>query len=192
MVVGLGVVLIIVGLLFSLTIIGAVIGIPMMAIGGGLVFWGLVLGRKTVITNVVQVSNSPGMPGNHFSTHDDQAPARYLDRDPPIMRPAMREVNPPRVALESLHRTLTADSTIEHVRPEPTNRYSYDRAKWNALVEYDPDIARIAAALKPYGEKYTDQFASAYLAINDKSYLERWSRLSEQNLRVDKWSVCRG
>jgi hypothetical protein len=22
--------------------------------------------------------------------------------------------------------------------------------------------------------------------------VERWSRLSEQNLRVDKWSVCRG
>jgi hypothetical protein len=23
-------------------------------------------------------------------------------------------------------------------------------------------------------------------------YSQRWSRLSEQNLRVDKWSVCRG
>ena len=25
-----------------------------------------------------------------------------------------------------------------------------------------------------------------------ESIRERWSRLSEQNLRVDKWSVCRG
>jgi hypothetical protein len=24
------------------------------------------------------------------------------------------------------------------------------------------------------------------------SYVQRWSRLSEQNLRIDKWSVCRG
>src|ERR1017187_1666510 len=96
MVVGLGVVLIIVGLLFCLTIIGALIGIPMMAVGGSLVFWGLVFGgRKTVITNVVQVSNSPGMPGNHFSTHDDHAPARYIEREPPTIRPAIREVNPP-------------------------------------------------------------------------------------------------
>lgn len=63
------------------------------------------------------------------------------------------------------------DSTIEPVRPEPTKRYSYDRAKWDVLVEYDPDIGRIAQVLKAYGEKYTDQFASAYLAINDKSYL---------------------
>ena len=171
MVVGLGVVLVIVGLLFCLTIIGAVIGIPMMAVGGGLVFWGLLLGRKTVITNVVQVSNSPGAPGNHFSTNDGHEPPRYLEREPPIIQPAMKEVNSPRAALDNLHRTLASEHTIEHDRNEQAGKYSYDRAKWNALVEYDPDLAKIAAVLKPYGSKYTDQFASAYLAINDKSYL---------------------
>ncbi len=173
MVVGLGVILIIVGLLLCLTIVGALIGIPMMMVGGSLVFWGLLFGRrKTVITNVVQVSNSPGAPGNHFSTHDDHGSARYLDREPPpLIRPTIREVNPPRTALERPGRTQAAEPIIEHDRQEPANRYSYDRAKWNALVEYDPDIARIAEALKPYGTKYTDQFASAYLAINDKSYM---------------------
>jgi hypothetical protein len=185
-VVGLGVVLVIIGLLFCLTIVGALIGIPMMAVGGSLIFWGLVFGRrKTVITNVVQVSNSPGMPGNHFSTHNDQAHGRYLDREPPTIRPPMRELNPPRAALEDLHRLLTEDSTIEHNRNEPTNRYSYDRAKWNALVEYDPDIARIARALKPYGEKYIDQFASAYLAINDKSYLAVIAQKIVANVKQD-------
>jgi hypothetical protein len=34
-----------------------------------------------------------------------------------------------------------------------------------------------------------------YGEINPAEYdtlSKRWSRLSEQNLRVDKWSVCRG
>ena len=28
--------------------------------------------------------------------------------------------------------------------------------------------------------------------ITDRSGIQSWSRLSEQILRVDKWSVCRG
>jgi hypothetical protein len=48
---------------------------------------------------------------------------------------------------------------------------SYDRAKWNALVKYDPDIARIAEKLKPLGPKWMNEFASSYLALNDKKYL---------------------
>ncbi len=160
--------LVLFGLLLCFSIIGAFIGIPMMIVGAILCAVGG--RRKTVITNVVQVSNIPGAPGNHFSTHDDHTPARYLEREPPLVRPAMKELNPPRAVLDNPHRRHMAESAIEHDRDEPPRR-SYDRAKWDALVEYDPDIARIVAALKPYDQKYTDQFASAYLAINDKSYL---------------------
>lgn len=59
MLIGLGVALILIGLLFCLTIIGAIIGIPMILAGVSLCFWGLVLGRKTVIQNVVTVTNAP-------------------------------------------------------------------------------------------------------------------------------------
>jgi uncharacterized protein (UPF0335 family) len=52
----LGAILIVLGLLLSLTIFGAFFGIPMILIGIGLMVAG---GRKTVITNVVQVSNAP-------------------------------------------------------------------------------------------------------------------------------------
>lgn len=161
--------LVLLGLLFCFTIIGAFIGIPMMLVGAIL----LAIGgrRKTVITNVVQVTNAPGMPADQFLFQDDRRPANYLDMDTSTVRPPIKEINPPRVALENLHRMLTAETNTKHNRREPTDRYTYDRAKWNALVEYDPDIARIAAVLKPYGAKYTDQFASAYLAINDKNYL---------------------
>ena len=48
---------------------------------------------------------------------------------------------------------------------------NYDRAKWDALVKYDKDIALIAEKLRPLEQKWLDEFASSYLAINDKTYL---------------------
>lgn len=47
----------------------------------------------------------------------------------------------------------------------------FDGRKWNALLQYDPDIKRIADELARYDQKYVDQFASAFMALNDKNYL---------------------
>jgi hypothetical protein len=55
-----GAVLVFLGLLFSLTVIGAIIGIPMMIAGAIMMAVGVFGRRKTIITNVVQVSNAPG------------------------------------------------------------------------------------------------------------------------------------
>lgn len=46
-----------------------------------------------------------------------------------------------------------------------------DRAKWNALIEYDPAIASAVKEVSPFGEKWLDELASAYLALNDIKYL---------------------
>ena len=48
---------------------------------------------------------------------------------------------------------------------------SFDREKWEALLRYDDDIAAVAKKLRPLGDKAVDEFAHAYLALNDKSYL---------------------
>jgi hypothetical protein len=48
---------------------------------------------------------------------------------------------------------------------------SYDRERWRLLLRNDADISRLVAALAPYGQKYVDQLAAAYLARNDKDYL---------------------
>jgi hypothetical protein len=48
---------------------------------------------------------------------------------------------------------------------------SFDRAKWNALIQYDNDIAIVAAKLAPFGSKWVDEFASSFMALNDKTYL---------------------
>lgn len=53
-----GLILQFIGLLFCFTIIGAVIGIPLIIIGGILFIVGLFGRRKTVITNVVTVQHA--------------------------------------------------------------------------------------------------------------------------------------
>jgi hypothetical protein len=47
----------------------------------------------------------------------------------------------------------------------------FDRLKWAALLKYDPQLAAIAEKLLPLGQKWVDEFAASYLAINDKGYL---------------------
>ena len=56
-------------------------------------------------------------------------------------------------------------------RESVTGPYSYDRREWRALVSSDADISRLAMVLESYGQKYVDEFAAAYLAVNDKDYL---------------------
>ncbi len=47
----------------------------------------------------------------------------------------------------------------------------YDRAKWSALLQYDPEIAAAVEKVRPLGRKWVDEFARAYLALGDKAYL---------------------
>ena len=162
----LGAVLIVSGLIACLTIIGIpfgifliIVGIVCVAVGGH---------RRTVITNVVQVSNTPGL-------QQAQIP---LDVDEPLRR--MRTIEPPLYDARPLERERPTPLSARRFEPQiidppaeeaTRNPYAYDRKKWDALVQYDEDIGRVAKALQPYGEKYIDQFASAYLALNDKEYL---------------------
>ncbi len=68
----------------------------------------------------------------------------------------------------------------QQIAPETTSsdgstatrsRVSYDRSKWATLVKYDEDIARVAAELRPLGRHWVDEFAKAYLSLNDKAYV---------------------
>jgi|HubBroStandDraft_5_1064220.scaffolds.fasta_scaffold47757_1 uncharacterized protein YecT (DUF1311 family) len=53
----------------------------------------------------------------------------------------------------------------------PGRSPAYDRAKWAALLQYDPDIAAAAQQLRGQDPKWIDELASAYLTLNDKNYL---------------------
>jgi hypothetical protein len=164
----LGIILIIFGLFLCLTIIGAPIGLFLIFLGVICLAIGAVSRRRTVITNVVQVSNVPG--------HQQ---AQVPIDDVEIRLPRMRTIEPPMRAAPVLESVpgdrrpspFFIESSAQETVSGQGKEYSYDRKKWNALVEYDEDIARVAQALEPYGNKYVDQFAAAYLALNDKQYL---------------------
>ena len=156
-----GIVLIILGFLISLSIVGAIIGIPMMIIG---LICGLAGGRRrTVITNVVQVTHGAvAVPSDGDSSHRGGSFHVEHQRTTPPLQRRLKELNP----------TPAAPNVIEGEFAEhPPAPRAYDYAKWAALVRHDADIARIVAALQPHGQKYVDELASAYLALNDKRYL---------------------
>lgn len=48
---------------------------------------------------------------------------------------------------------------------------AYDRTKWQALVQYDPDISAAADTVRPFGQMWVDELGASYMALNDKSYL---------------------
>jgi hypothetical protein len=49
----------------------------------------------------------------------------------------------------------------------------FDRAKWDALIQYDKDIAAAVEQLRPLGKKWLDELAAAFLVLNDKTYLPK-------------------
>ena len=50
---------------------------------------------------------------------------------------------------------------------------SYDANKWSALLKYDADVAAAADRIRPFGQRWIDELASSYLALNDKGYLKQ-------------------
>jgi hypothetical protein len=70
----------------------------------------------------------------------------------------------------SAARTVTPVST-EDFFPDPINHSSNSEAEWKSLVEKDQELARLVAALAPYGQKYVDELARIYLVFKDKDYL---------------------
>jgi hypothetical protein len=62
---------------------------------------------------------------------------------------------------------------------------SYDLEKWRALIKNDADVSRSVEALQPFGKKYVDQLAVAYLAFEEKSYLPTIVKLVADAIKKD-------
>ncbi len=43
--------------------------------------------------------------------------------------------------------------------------------EWESLVSRDQDLSRVVTNLTPFGQKYVEQLAKAYVAFNDKAFL---------------------
>ncbi|WJR81424.1 hypothetical protein [Bradyrhizobium sp. NP1] len=85
----------------------------------------------------------------------------------------------PEPSAQSLQRRRPASRLV------PTNANSYDGEKWRAIARDDADVARSIDALAPFGKKYVDQLATAYLAFNDKSHLPVIMKMIAATIRKD-------
>jgi hypothetical protein len=94
-----------------------------------------------------------------------------LQREAVRQEPIAGFRNEPRADFISYQRggVESTEATAAAARAVP----EYDRTRWAALLKYDDDIARVAARIRPLGERWVDELAHAYLALNDKQYLKR-------------------
>lgn len=66
-----------------------------------------------------------------------------------------------------------------------TDGHSYDVEKWHAIARDDGDVARAIDVLAPFGKRYVDQLAWAYLAFNDKSHLPVLVKMIAATIKKD-------
>jgi hypothetical protein len=57
--------------------------------------------------------------------------------------------------------------------------------KWSCLVANDEDLSRLVKILEPFGQKYVDQLAGAYIVFDDKAYLPTILNLIVASARKD-------
>jgi hypothetical protein len=70
-------------------------------------------------------------------------------------------------------------------RPDEPDPNTHDLEKWRALVKSDADISRSVEAVLPFGKKYVDQLAMAYLAFEEKSYLPAIVKMVADAIKKD-------
>lgn len=68
----------------------------------------------------------------------------------------------------------------------PSSPSDYDVRKWQALLKYDDELAKIAALFEPLGRKWSDRLAADYLAIGDKAYLPDIARKIMREARAER------
>jgi hypothetical protein len=57
--------------------------------------------------------------------------------------------------------------------------------EWEALIRSDQDLSRVVTNLTPFGQKYVEQLAKAYVAFDDKAFLPRILNMVIASARKD-------
>src|SRR5205823_10284907 len=168
-----GTILLLGGFLLCVSIVWAAVGLPM--IGFGLVCL-LIAERRKKQPIAVVVTRSDPLDRRQQPPSlpiEESAPSAKLvegslgktkAQQAPSAHPAPRQPRAPKPA------PTTRKEPADRRRNEPDSN-PYDLEKWSRLVKIDADISRSVEALQPFGKKYVDQLATAYLAFGEKSYL---------------------
>lgn len=67
----------------------------------------------------------------------------------------------------------------------------YDTNKWQALLHYDAEISTAASKIAPLGPKWLDHMASAYMALQDKSYLQSIVEKIQERAALEESEMAR-
>jgi hypothetical protein len=108
----------------------------------------------------------------------EASPSRIGPRQASSSFPEPRQPKPRKPALVSRNERPER-------RPDEPDPNAYDLEKWRALVKSDADISRSVEAVLPFGKKYVDQLAMAYLAFGEKSYLPAIVKMVADAIRKD-------
>jgi hypothetical protein len=108
----------------------------------------------------------------------DASPSRTISQQAPSSFPEPRQPEPRKPA-----RILRREPP-DRQRNEP-DTVPYDLEKWRGLLASDADISRSVETLRPFGKKYVDQLAMAYLAFEEKSYLPIIVKLVANAIKKD-------
>jgi hypothetical protein len=175
------------GLLLCISIVWAPVGFMMM--GFGLICLLIAERRKKHSTA------RPDLLSDAFDRRREPPPLQIDKRAPPaelvkasssrieLQRtpsslPEPRQPRPPKPAI-----VLPKDQPARR-RNEP-DTIPYDLEKWRALIKGDADVSRSVEAVQPFGKKYVDQLAIAYLAFEEKSYLPTIVKLVADAIKKD-------
>jgi hypothetical protein len=144
-----GAALLIGGFLLCVSIVWAALGFLMMGLG--------------LICFLIAERRNERLPKSTASQFDESNPRREQFLLPQFLDPE------PKLALVSSEED--ADQQQNASSPQSYDEETYDKEKWNSLVENDPDFSRLVKVLALYGQKYVDELAKAYLVLKDKDYL---------------------
>jgi hypothetical protein len=173
------------GLLLCISIVWAAVGFAMMGLG---LICLLIAERKKHSTA------PPCLPSDAFDRRREPPPLQIdkraqpaelveasssiaLQKAPPSL-PEPRQPRPPKPAI------ISPKDQPARQRNEP-DAIPYDLEKWRALIKSDADVSRSVEALQPFGKKYVDQLAIAYLAFEEKSYLPTIVKLVADAIKKD-------
>jgi len=151
-----GTVLLLVGILLCISVTWAAIGFFAMSFG---------LICLLIHENEIARSRMPTKSTIFSQEEVPLQPQQTVGIASPAPRPPAIPMKPPATRLFPNLVFHDLSSSDPASTPSPS---SFDQEKWQALCAHDPELAKLVAVLRPFGTKYVDELARAFLFFSEK------------------------
>jgi hypothetical protein len=157
-----GTVLLLMGILLCISVTWAAIGFFAMSLG--LIF-------LLIHENKISRSRIPTKSPISFQEEVPLQRQQTVRIASPAPHPLAIPMKPPATPLFSNSHDLAFHDLSSSDSASASSPSSFNQEKWQALCAHDPELAKLVAVLRPFGTKYVDELARAFLFFNDKDYL---------------------